>query len=70
MEKVIIAIIFAGMAIAVATFTINPFRKRAGVLIVLLGIIASFTLRLMIGLPMVGIGVLLLVIHFIYHRYC
>jgi len=70
MKKAIIIFLVAGVIIALITFTVNPFRKRTGLLIVFLGIITSFTIRLMIGLSMVGIGILLLIIQFIYHRYC
>ena len=59
-----------GVAITLIAFTLNPFSKRTGLLIMSLGIIASFTVRLVVGIPIVGIGVLFLIIHFIYHHYC
>lgn len=59
-----------GVVIALITFTLNPFRKRAGLLIMLLGVLSSLTIRLMIGLSMVGVGVMLLIIQFVYHKYC
>lgn len=59
-----------GVIIALITFTINPFRKRAGMIIIFLGIVASFAVRLMLGIPMVIIGALFLLIHFLYHRCC
>lgn len=54
----------------VVFFTINPFSKKIGLNVILLGIVAAFAEGIVLGLPLIGIGILLLVIQCIYERCC
>ncbi|MEW5802572.1 MAG: hypothetical protein AB1847_10785 [bacterium] len=70
MRLVIRILLALGVVITMVTFPLNPFSKRTGLLIILLGIVAGLTEGLMIGIPMVGIGSLLMIIWFLYHHKC
>ncbi|MEW6379681.1 MAG: hypothetical protein AB1611_08730 [bacterium] len=64
--------IFLGLGVLgnIAYFTVKPFSKKVGLIIILMGIIAGLAEGFVIGLPMIGIGVLLLLIQLIYQRCC
>lgn len=64
--------LFLGLGVLgdIVFFTVKPFSKKVGLIIILLGIVACLAEGVVIGLPMIGIGILLLLIQLIYHRCC
>lgn len=56
-----IIILLVGLALVVLALSVKPLRKTMGLLLVILGGIASFTvIGLVVGIPMIIIGGILL----------
>lgn len=68
MKIAVLLLMVLGVVIAAITFILDPFKKITGLIIVFLGIVAGFSVRVMIGVPVVGIGALLLFIQFLSDR--
>jgi hypothetical protein len=67
---VIRILLVVGIFATIISFTANPFSKKPGLLIVVLGIIAGFIEGPIIGVPLMIMGALLLLIYFLYHYHC